>query len=76
MSSAPRDYHFHEEKGETLQNSEQTPAEQHSDWDNVWKRLGGIMVNGVPGEVPRPNPEGPQAPRVLAVGLPEGLHSP
>ena len=28
------------------------------------------MVNGVPREVPRPKPEGPQAPRVLAVGLP------
>ena len=34
------------------------------------------MVNGVPREVPRPKPEGPQAPRVLAVGPPEALHSP
>ena len=32
---------------------------------------GGIMVNGVPREVPRPKPEGPQAPRVLAAGPPE-----
>ena len=32
------------------------------------------MVNGVPREVPRPKPEGPQAPRVLAAGLSEGLH--
>ena len=30
------------------------------------------MVNGVPREVPRPKPEGPQAPRVLAKGPPEG----
>ena len=29
-------------------------------WDNVWKSQGGIMVNGVPREVPRPKPEGPQ----------------
>ena len=35
---------------------------------------GGIMVNGVHREVPRPKPEGPQAPRVLAAGLSEGLH--
>ena len=27
------------------------------------------MVNGVPREVPRPKPEGPQAPGVLAEGL-------
>ena len=27
------------------------------------------MVNGVPREVPRPKPEGPQAPRVLVEGL-------
>ena len=33
-------------------------------WDNVWKSLGGIMLNGFPREVPRPKPEGPQAPRV------------
>ena len=32
------------------------------------------MVNGVTREVPRPKPEGPQAPRVLSAGLPEGLH--
>ena len=32
------------------------------------------MVNGVPREVPRPKPEGPQALRVLAAGLSEGLH--
>ena len=30
------------------------------------------VVNGVPWEVPRPTPEGPQAPRVLAAGLPRG----
>ena len=32
------------------------------------------MVNGVPGEVPRPKPKGPQALRVFDAGLPEGLH--
>jgi hypothetical protein len=31
------------------------------------------MVHVVPGEVPRPKPEGPQAPRVLAAGLGPGL---
>ena len=30
------------------------------------------MVNGVLGEVPRPKPDGPLAPRVLAAGLPRG----
>ena len=30
------------------------------------------MVNGVPGEVSRPKAKGPQAPRVLAAGLPQG----
>ena len=30
------------------------------EWDIIWKSLGGIMVNGVPREVPRPKPEGPQ----------------
>ena len=30
------------------------------------------MVNGVPREVPRTKAEGPQAPRVLAPGLPRG----
>ena len=34
------------------------------------------MVNVVPREVPRPKPEGPQAPRVLAAGPPEAQHSP
>ena len=42
------------------------------EWDNVWKSRGGIMVIGLPMEVPRPKPEGPQAPRVLATGLPRG----
>ena len=42
----------------------------------MWKSLGGIMLNGVPREVPRPKPKGPQARRVLAARLPEGLHSP
>ena len=37
-------------------------------WDNVWKSRGGIMVNGVPREVPGPKPKGPQAPRGLAEG--------
>ena len=32
------------------------------------------MVNGVPGEVPRPKPKGPEAPRVLAAGVFEGLN--
>ena len=32
------------------------------------------MVNGVPREVPRPKPSGPEAPRVFAAGLSEGLH--
>ena len=31
------------------------------------------MVNGDPREVPRPKPEGPQAPRVLTAELSEGL---
>ena len=30
------------------------------------------MVNVVPREVPGPKPKGPQAPRVLAMGLPRG----
>ena len=34
------------------------------------KNLGGIMVNVVPREVPRPKPLGPAAPRVLALGPP------
>ena len=34
------------------------------------------MVNVVPREVPRPKPEGPRAPRVLAAGPPEAQHSP
>ena len=46
------------------------------DWDYLWKSRGGIMVNGVPREVKRPKPEGPQAPRVLAAGPPEAQHSP
>ena len=46
------------------------------EWDNVWKSRGGIIVNGVPTEFPRAKPEEPQVPRVLAAGLPEGLHSP
>ena len=32
------------------------------------------MVNGVLRVVPGPKPEGPQAPRVFAAGLYEGLH--
>ena len=36
----------------------------------IWKSRGGRVVNGVPREVPRQKPEGPQAPRVLAAGLP------
>ena len=34
------------------------------------------MVNVVPREVPRPKPEGLQAPRVWAAGPPEAQHSP
>ena len=34
------------------------------------------MVNVVPREVLRPKLEGPQAPRILAAGLPEAQHSP
>ena len=34
------------------------------------------MVNVVPMEVPRPKPEGSQAPRVLAAGHPEAQNSP
>ena len=41
-------------------------------WDNVWKSRGGIVVNGVPREVPRPKPEGPQAPRVFGRGTSRG----
>ena len=40
------------------------------------KNLGGIMVNFVPREVPRPKPSGPAAPRVLALGPPKAQHSP
>ena len=31
-----------------------------TDWDNLWKSQGGIMVNEVPREVLRPKQEGPQ----------------
>ena len=49
----------------------------HGDhWYIIWKSLGGIMVNGVPREVPRPEPKGPQAPRALAVGPPKAFHLP
>ena len=33
------------------------------------------MVNGVPGEVPRPKPEGPQAPREFPLASPTGIPS-
>ena len=46
------------------------------EWYIIWKSRGGIMVKGVPREVPRPNPKGPQVPSVLAMGLPEAFHSP
>ena len=39
---------------------------------NVWNSRGFIMVNGVPREVQRPKPEGPQATRVFPAGLPQG----
>ena len=45
-------------------------------FDNLWKSQGGTMLNGVPREVSRAKPDRPQAPMVLAAGLPEGLHSP
>ena len=32
----------------------------HIGWHIIWRSLGGIMVNGVPREVPRQKPEGPQ----------------
>ena len=35
-----------------------------------------IIVNVVPPEVPQPKHLGPAAPRALALGLPQGLHSP
>ena len=38
----------------------------------MWKSRGGIVVNGVPREVPRPKPEGPQAPRVFGRGTSRG----
>ena len=38
--------------------------------------LGGIMMNVVPREVPRPKPSGPAAPQVLAFGPPKAQHSP
>ena len=41
-------------------------------WENVLKSRGGIMVNGVPREVPRPKPEGPQAQRVFGCGTSRG----
>ena len=41
-------------------------------WDLIWKSRGGRVVNGVPREVPRPKPAGPQALRDLAAGLPRG----
>ena len=43
---------------------------------NILKRLGGIMVSGVPQEVPRQKLQGPTAPRILALGPPKGLHEP
>ena len=44
--------------------------------ENVWESLGFIMVNLVPREVPLPKTLGHAAPRVLALGLHKGLHSP
>ena len=41
-------------------------------WDNVWKSQGCIMVNGVPQEVPRSKPEGPQAPDGFGQGNSRG----
>ena len=41
-------------------------------WDIVWKSRGGIMVNGVPWEVSRPKPEGPQAAMVFGCGTSRG----
>ena len=43
-------------------------------WDIIWKNQEGIMVNGVPREVPRQKPLG--ALGFLAVGPSEALHSP
>ena len=40
--------------------------------DIIWKTRWVRVVNGVSREVPRPRPEGPQAPRVLAAGLLRG----
>ena len=52
-------------------------SRMQNEWDNVWKSQGGIMVNGVPRELPRSKPEGSQAPRFFfAAELSEGLHSP
>ena len=41
-------------------------------WDNVLKSQGGIVVNGVPREVSRPKPGGPQAPWVFGRGTSQG----
>ena len=44
--------------------------------ETIGEKPSGIVVNEVPTEVPRPKPEGPQALRVLALRLSEGLHFP
>ena len=41
-------------------------------WDDVCKSRGRIVVNGVLMEVPMPNPEGSQAPRVFCRGTSRG----
>ena len=41
-------------------------------WDIIWKSRGGIMVNGVSWEVPMPESEGSQAPRIFGHGTSQG----
>ena len=48
-----------------LRNKSGTEITVRRYWDIIWKSQGGIMVNGVPMEVPRLKPKVPQAPRVF-----------
>ena len=48
------------------------PVDLAKDWDIIWKSRGGRVVNWVLRKVPRPKPEGRQAPSVFAAGLLQG----
>ena len=44
----------------------------YAEWDNVWKSRDCIVVNSVPGEVPRPKAEGSEVPRIFGRGSSRG----